>query len=729
MLLPRHVTALLVLVSVLLLPRPTAAQSGNYHNLTKVANARSEFANVLDFTVDGNYVYAADHDLVIWDVSDPSSPQEVKVVTLPDGAGAVAVGSGRAYVAGATLSIVDVSDPPNASLVGSLSIAATAILPIDADYLYVVTNGPFLHVVDVSNPASPQDLSTLAMPSGSIMRNAVREGNLVVLSSGDIVDASSPASPTVVGYLGRYTYGIDIQGSYVYGGLSTGGVDIWDIIDPTAPVLVGHSGLYAERVSVSGDYAYALDSQGFRVLNVSDVTSPRQVGHMGLGGDDFVVIPQEIHAVGGYLYAAFRHGGISILQIAGTPAYTDPATAGLTIFGQYADIAVIGDRAYASIYGLHVLDVSDPANPALLNSLPSVQSGAIAAAGSYICMKSDNGIDVFDIVDPDLPTSRPGYATNNAVGVAIIGDYAYVTQADQGPILVLDMVPPHSPNQGPPLLGSVPFLSDAEFIAAWGERLLVSDGGLRILDASAPNQDAPVQIGYLDVPPFEDARVVGNLAYLSGDAFSIVDLSDPTNPVELSRTDPFTAGTHVAVVGSYAYFVNAIPVYPWDEASATLVIDVSNPEAPFPIGMLSQEVDATGPIGVRSIGSGYLLASYQDKYTGTTFIQALPTQSSGVSAIVSNRGGIQRFLAPPFPNPIRASSRVRYTVTSRGRVTLDLLDVSGRVARRLLDAIEDPGTRDFQWDVRREGLASGVYFLRLGSPDGVEARKVMVLPR
>jgi len=80
------------------------------------------------------------------------------------------------------------------------------------------------------------------------------------------------------------------------------------------------------------------------------------------------------------------------------------------------------------------------------------------------------------------------------------------------------------------------------------------------------------------------------------------------------------------------------------------------------------------------------------------------------------------------PNPGRAGAEVRYTVARAGRVRLELLDLSGRVVETLADRLHAPGRYTAGGAAsRREGLAPGLYIVRLTTPDQVSARKFVVL--
>jgi len=81
------------------------------------------------------------------------------------------------------------------------------------------------------------------------------------------------------------------------------------------------------------------------------------------------------------------------------------------------------------------------------------------------------------------------------------------------------------------------------------------------------------------------------------------------------------------------------------------------------------------------------------------------------------------------PNPTSGRTQVRYSVARAGRVRLELLDVSGRVAATLADRDHEPGRYVAVWDgVGRGGrVAPGVYYLCLTAPDRLAVRKLAVM--
>ncbi len=89
-------------------------------------------------------------------------------------------------------------------------------------------------------------------------------------------------------------------------------------------------------------------------------------------------------------------------------------------------------------------------------------------------------------------------------------------------------------------------------------------------------------------------------------------------------------------------------------------------------------------------------------------------------------------LFPPQPNPVRASTRVRFDLAGQGTrpVRVDVYDVNGRHVRTLVNGALPPGEFEVSWDGRaRAGkrVAAGVYFVRLDASGTELSRKVVVL--
>ena len=88
-------------------------------------------------------------------------------------------------------------------------------------------------------------------------------------------------------------------------------------------------------------------------------------------------------------------------------------------------------------------------------------------------------------------------------------------------------------------------------------------------------------------------------------------------------------------------------------------------------------------------------------------------------------------LAPPAPNPSTGATWLRAHLLQATRVRLEIVDVSGRQVRLLADHHHGAGPVEWSWDGRDTAgtrVAAGVYFARLHTPLGVEARRLVKLP-
>ena len=77
------------------------------------------------------------------------------------------------------------------------------------------------------------------------------------------------------------------------------------------------------------------------------------------------------------------------------------------------------------------------------------------------------------------------------------------------------------------------------------------------------------------------------------------------------------------------------------------------------------------------------------------------------------------------PNPFNPMTTIRFTLPARSHVTLAVYDVSGQLVATLVDSEMPAGIHDESFDAR--GLASGVYFYRIGTKGFSQSRKLVVL--
>jgi len=77
------------------------------------------------------------------------------------------------------------------------------------------------------------------------------------------------------------------------------------------------------------------------------------------------------------------------------------------------------------------------------------------------------------------------------------------------------------------------------------------------------------------------------------------------------------------------------------------------------------------------------------------------------------------------PNPAQGATGLRFVLPSGGKIGLGLYDVSGRLIRMVSDGERRAGVVSVRLDL--DGLASGLYFVKLDAPEGVITRKFSVV--
>jgi len=228
--------------------------------------------------IEGNYLYVANQiaGLYMFDITNPVSPQRMGVFS----SGAtydVAIADQKAYLAGGSLKIIDITDAMAPVLLGCYQTGNSVnSVTVSGQYAYMATDKNVV-ILDVSIPSTPILQGSILLPD--IVRKIAIAGNYayVVASSGGlrVVDISVPTKPLEVGFyeIGGYSFGITVAGNHAFVADAEAGLRVIDISDPTQPKESGFfdtQGL-AYNVVVAGQYAYVADGVHFSIFDCSQV--------------------------------------------------------------------------------------------------------------------------------------------------------------------------------------------------------------------------------------------------------------------------------------------------------------------------------------------------------------------------------------------------------------------------------------------------------------------------
>ena len=87
-------------------------------------------------------------------------------------------------------------------------------------------------------------------------------------------------------------------------------------------------------------------------------------------------------------------------------------------------------------------------------------------------------------------------------------------------------------------------------------------------------------------------------------------------------------------------------------------------------------------------------------------------------------------ILPNAPNPFNPQTEIRFELSQPGQARLVIFDVTGRRVKTIHDGHLESGPHSLVWQGRDEGgrqVASGVYYLRMETVEGVQHQKMMLL--
>ena len=195
--------------------------------------------------------------------------------------------------------------------------------------------------------------------------------------------------------------------------------------------------------------------------------------------------------------------------------------------------------------GLTVLDISVPAQPRQVGSLPLDGSDVegIAFSGPTAYLVNGRGLQTVDLSDPIRPTQLGSLPTARwATSLKLSGNLAYVGYGFDGGVDVVNVSDPRNPT----VVGAYDAEREARDIQIVGRYAYLASGtdGLTILDLIDPLH--PVFVGAYDTPDLAlKLEVVDNKAYVADQrgGLQIVDVTDPAHPSFLGAYNPGVAPT------------------------------------------------------------------------------------------------------------------------------------------------------------------------------------------
>ena len=606
--------AILLLVALVLLlgsvsryDMRAAQPSGNTSTNPTLEMVDRIVANIWEMDVEGNHVALINGDEVaLMDIKNPTNPRIVSYIQLT-------------------------GINPQYREFGSLQ---TAIL--DGAYVYITWvcddyecegASNMLEVVDISDRTAPKTVAVLEVET-PIYKMAVWDSMLYVNGENKLtlIDISNPSMPILYNTipLDVYIYRqarIYIQSqadNKVYLYAPGFGLQIIDITNPASIEVVSRI-----DVCVSDDLSFTEISNRWYVymdercdndilaFDVTDPTNPIQVNTYDLGNDENTLsVQMTISGQHAFAIHTEKHhddfGPITktmhILDISDPTIPELLDTTDVSYIYGVADIVSTDSLVLIADWytGVHILDVTNPTTPTNIAMQTVVDGRAMAINNETLYIGANNGIRIYDVFNP-LQLEEMAYFEMEEVIIGILYNNGYLlTVENGGAFRIIDVTSPTTPFQVSYTdwgLASTDMIVQGQvgepgayvFVSNYCPFMIPCPPGLIAIDVSDPAAPAIANIlvdGY-------ERRVVNIelkddylLALTESGHLMAWDVTNPAMPLLLNDTALNESwGSGLVMAENYAYVAT-------DEISPTLQVwDLTSPSTPQQLHRL--ETDST----------------------------------------------------------------------------------------------------------------------------------------
>ncbi len=679
------------------------------------------------------------------------------------------------------------SQPDNCSLLGRWANGQTMCVANQNNTAFI-GNGCYLTLVDISAPDTPVEISSFLLPN--MVQGVTVNGNYAYVADGReglfIIDISDKNNPKQVGNLKTYNLSTKpfYSNNFVYL-MYEGGLLIIDVSTPSLPTQVSSlPNANIADIYVEGDYAYIPSkSSGVFIYNVSNPADPEYISTCSAGKYSTSVIAKDNYAFVGaagklYMYNVMDKSNVQELSSVDCAA---------------SHLAINGDTIFAigSFNSLTIVDVSDSTNLKVTGSLPVyyfTQAKNIAVNGtSVLVADAQYGLIIIDAADHSSLTKAGTFITAGPyyTDIVAVGDTAYLCDFANG-LFIVDMK--DKTNIKRISILNPPDGTYFKALSVLGNYVyLGSQTGLYIIDVSDPEK--PIVVNKFGTKRIQDLKVVGKYAYITywQVGFSIVDISNPLNPVEtasipgaafaidvkdslafvvgpneegfsiINISDPYDPKViSYSAIDRIAFardiFIKGDFVYTCGHGLN--ITDISDPENPKVVGMLGGNfwvtiavIDGDAYVGYNDglltinisdpenpviIGKHTTANSYSAKLFASETTIYLTQPYNGLYVLNNDSPtAIENYFSESgvtlfqnYPNPFNGETTIDYKLSKSANVSLKIYDIMGHEIETLVSGNRAAGKYSIQWNSKNFGGQE--LFYRLKVDDGTVITKKMV---
>jgi hypothetical protein len=420
--------------------------------------------------------------------------------------------------------------------------------------------------------------------------NIIGKDSIIFLGSGSgvrIISVSTPNNPRQISQIALPGSADEmaIQDSLLYIDFSWTGIEIYNINTPSSPIHINRFNNHIRDFFIRDSFCFAVSGDSFKIFNIKDPLNIIQLGGCADSGASVVSVS------GNYAYTGNR-GSMHVIDM------TNPANPHIVNSwpGYIWAIANRNNLCYVMVGGsssnaFKILDVTNPLNIQQLGTINNIAGYGICLKGflAYLACSDATGglpglfiVDISDSLNPAIVGSIDPSGWEEDVFVFNNFSYVYLAGNWEG-LQVIDATDPTQPS-----LDTLCFSADLALdVVVDGDYAYVADeqAGVKIIDVSNPN--LPNQTGEFDTTtgPCMSAAAKDSFAYMGIWDFWVLDVSNHTHPTIIGRTSMFNWPEDIAIKDTLVYFA---------EDSKFQIYNVSNPRQPRLVGSCDLPDDAYG---------------------------------------------------------------------------------------------------------------------------------------
>lgn len=395
-----------------------------------------------------------------------------------------------------------------------------------------------------------------------------------------------------------------------------------------------------------------------------------------------------------YALMCARDDGLSIIDISSTPVEVGFVSSN-QIGNDAKDVKVYEHYAILikEYEPAQIIDLSDPANPEVVGQIHfglSVGDGGAHNCyvdGQYLYSVGHdaNGVQVFDMSNPSEPVLVGEYITYYYHDIYVRNDTAYAAGIYGDGVDILDV----SNKNNIQLIANFNYdgsgahncwtTEDGNYVIVGDE--IGSGTYTRIFDIQDLNNIEMVSTFIVDEEAVvHNMYVNGNYLYIGHytEGVRVVDISDPTNPVEIGYYDTYLRN-------DYGY-LGCWSVYPFFESGKIIASDMQS-------GLYVMELD-----------------------------NALLVDKTQVPSSIT--------LGNNYPNPFNPITEIPFSIAEDGFVTMTIYNLKGELIQTAFNGYLTKGSHRVSWKGKSEtgkNVPSGVYFYQLTASNHTSRQKMVLL--